>query len=222
MTLTVHAGSGSGTFDELWQMSAAPGQTSASLKTADEPHPVATIKAPPLINKQKDDRLASLDGSMAEWLLVQRQRSFAREQQIALTSLNAATGENQTVLAKLNERATLTPARGWYDVYGVYHPYGSAGYQVQDQLVSSGANYFRTVSYVPQVVYVTPYAYRGPCYDPCYTPCYGPKYKPRYNPCRYRYGSPLTVRATGDWGFVNYRSGGYCNGPSLKVRINID
>lgn len=195
------ADAGSGSLESLWHLSKA--DTTSNEKS----QPAKTITAPPLINKKKD-QIAATPGNAAEVRVMQAQRNVIRKQQLALTSLNQAKTENETVMARVTEQAKLLPARGWYDAYGVFHPYESTtivGYNVDEQVLSNGANYIRNVRYVPQVIYVTPYAYRAPCYSPCYRPCYTPCYKP----CGYRYRSPLTVRASGDWGFVKYNAGGY-------------
>ena len=217
VTLHGESPAAAGGLDDLWQASTPgtpPGAATseAGAATSGGGGGGATIKAKPLRGPGAG-RLASLNNSIAEMLLAQRRVAAMRKQDIAITSLDTSTGDNTTAFARIEQQALFTgrPA-GYYDVYGVYRPYATAGYVVDESIVTSGANYFRQVSYVPTVIYPVPYAYR-PCYPPRYNPCYGPRWN-----CGFPRGGGLTIRATGDWGFVGYRSNAW-SGSSLKVRL---
>lgn len=202
ITATTTAQAASGAAADLWQLS-TPENTSE-----DTP----AIRAESL-HGETADRLADAAApgfNFAEqYLVLQRQRAL-RQQEMALTVLNQSTGENETVLGKLERSTTFTNAAGHYDVYGVYRP---AGYFIDESIVASGPNYFRYVQYqpAPAVIYTCPPRWHQPCYKP---------YPRRH--CK-PWGDPsLVIRATGDWGYARYRSNNGCFGPSLKVRINID
>ena len=215
---TVTLAEGSGTLNDLWQLSEPTRAKPNPKPTYHKIEPAPTIKAEPLVGN-RTDRLASLNNSVAEIELVQRRVEAARQQTLALTSLETATSNNQSVLARASQRVAYQPRVMNYDVYG--QPIRSAGYEIDESIVSNGGNYLRIVRYQPRVIYAEPYCYK-PCYRPVYRPCYRPVYRPCYRPrykrCGYGYGG-VTIRSTGSWGYSSYRSQ-RCSGSSIRIGVN--
>lgn len=212
-------GSASGSLDDLWQAS--------STSTSQTAQPATTIQAKPLRGPDAG-QLTALDDSAAESQVVRQRLEALRKQRIAIENFQARAARADTagatpMLRRMQQQyQPYTRAAGWYDVYGVYHSYAAYGYTVDEQVADAAGGYIRFVTYTPTVIYATPYAcrpypprcgpyWRGPCFPAPYFrgPCF---------PARRCYDGGLTVRATGDWGFVNYNSN-TCSGASLRVNL---